>query len=113
HAVNVVHEGLHALPLARRKDLARTQHAGVFTALVALEGDAELLPHLGRDQLAAESTDRAGDRALVGKNRLRPAGDVVAAAAGDIAHGDHERLLGLHALGGVEDDLAGHRRAAL
>ena len=43
---------------------------------------------------------------------LGAAGDVIAAAAGDVAHRDDERLLGLHAAGGVEDDLAGQGRAA-
>jgi hypothetical protein len=54
--------------------------------------EAELLPHLGRDELSAEHADRRGDRPRLRDDLVRRHRDEVAAGAREVAHADDDRL---------------------
>ena len=71
---------------------------GVGAALIGFPRHADLVPHVGGDELAADDADGGGDRRIIGKDRVGGAGDVISPAAGNVAHGDDQRFFGFHAL---------------
>jgi hypothetical protein len=72
HAVHLVHPGRELLALLVGEPLRRRQQPGVLAAGVGVERHADLVPHPGRHQLAGHDADRAGERRLVGEDRVGP-----------------------------------------
>ena len=69
------------------------EQAAVLAALDRLGRDADLVVQAADGQLAADHADRAGDRARRGDDLVGAHRDVIAAAAGHVAHAGDDRLL--------------------
>ena len=105
-AVDLIHPALQFLALFFAEFVSAREDSRLLAAGICGEMDSEVLPRIGRCELARDDADRAGDGGGVGEDGVAAAGDVVAAASGDVAHRNDERLLFFHALGGVENDFA-------
>src|SRR5262249_3398914 len=110
--VNLIHEGLHFLAFGGAEYLLRGKETGVFAALVGLEGDSHLVTDDVGGNLAGDHADGAGNGIVVGEDGVGAHGDVVAAAASDVAHRHDQGLAVLDAFAGVKNDVAGDRGAA-
>ena len=111
-AVDVVHPALHFVSFRRGERGVGVEQAGVGAAAV----ESQVMPTLFHMPVVANLPPTTPIEAVIvvasAKIVSAPHRNVVAAAAGNIAHRDHQRLLGLDPQRGVENDLAGHRGAA-
>ncbi len=105
--VDVLHVALEQGPLVVVEGPTAGEDIGAGAPLVGDPVDAELVPHAFGHQLAARDADGGRDGGPVGEDRVGPAGNVIASAGRNVAHGDDEGLAGLDLPRGVENHLAG------
>jgi len=111
--VDAVHHIHHQLAFGFVPFARRAEDIAAFAALVFVRADADPIPQAVGDELAADHTDRAGNRHRVGKDGVCQRRDVVATAGGDVTHRDDERTtIGFEAFGRFANDVGRQRRSA-